>query len=208
MNGRTVCLKFGYAAYILNARDEKVSDENSNLCLISLIIIPFFSDRVSFVNYARKRIESKSLNLYAIRRIRIWPCKKSRVSRLGEERFRHQLDQWPQPAIKSNAALPFCFLISSLSLFAALLCLATGSATIRLAPCSNPFINRNSMSRENASDTPHNSYFSFEFRSRNSEREKYFTLINREAWRSGLQLSKESYVRKYILLSLIINRNY
>lgn len=92
-NGRTVCLKFAYAAYILNARDEKVSDENSNLRLISLIIIPFFSDRVSFVKCARKRVGSKSLNLYSIRRIRIWPCKKSRVSRLGEERFRHRLDQ-------------------------------------------------------------------------------------------------------------------
>lgn len=59
MNGRTVCLKFGYAAYILNARDEKVSDENSNLRLISLIIIPFFSDRVSFVKCARKRVGNR-----------------------------------------------------------------------------------------------------------------------------------------------------
>lgn len=170
-NSSASMLEIWVCSLAFNRVQVVVSDENLNLRLIPLIVIAsslLFQLCFSTVR-EKEAAESESLNLYLCnkkdcKRIYEWPCKKSRVSKLGlgeQKRFRHRLDQWPQPTIKSNAALPFCFLISTLSLFAALLCLATGSATLCLAPRSNPFINRNSMSRENASDTPRNSYFEF-----------------------------------------------
>lgn len=100
-NSSASMLEIWVCSLAFNRVQVVVSDENLNLRLIPLIVIAsslLFQLCFSTVR-EKEAAESESLNLCNkkdCKRIYEWPCKKSRVSKLGlgeQKRFRHRLDQ-------------------------------------------------------------------------------------------------------------------